>query len=39
MEDAQGVRGLPVYAGPDPHPEHSKEMILKTEGARQGREY
>lgn len=33
LEDAQGVHGLPVYAELDPHPEHSKEMILKTEGA------
>ena len=28
----RGASGLPVYAELEPHPEHSKDMILKTEG-------
>lgn len=29
----RGASGLPVYAELEPHPEHSRDMILKTEGA------
>lgn len=29
----RGASGLPVYTELEPHPEHSKDMILKTEGA------
>lgn len=35
----RGASGLPVYMELEPHPEHSKDMILKTEGAGPRREY